>query len=78
VKDICDICHGVLVQRADDNSTAVQERLADYHNKTEPLLELFGRKRVIVKVNGTGPATEVYANLRRQLGLAGEKQVLLA
>jgi adenylate kinase len=73
VPDVCDVCHGTLVQRADDNAAAVRERLADYHGKTEPLIDLFRRKGLIVKVDGTRPPADVYADLRRQLGLDGAK-----
>jgi adenylate kinase len=73
VADVCDVCGGALVQRADDNSTAIRERLAEYHSKTEPLLDLFRCKGLIVKVDGTSSAAGVYADLRRQLGLACDK-----
>jgi adenylate kinase len=69
VPDVCDVCGGALVTRADDNPAAVRERLKDYHEKTEPLLELFRRKGLIVKVDGTRPPDEVYQGLRRQLRL---------
>src|SRR5882724_9169764 len=41
VADCCDVCGGPLAARADDTPQAVRERLADYHTKTEPILELF-------------------------------------
>jgi adenylate kinase len=68
--DTCDVCGGQLVARADDNKEAVQARLADYHNKTAPILELFRKKDLIVAVDGTKPAAEVQAELRRRLGLS--------
>ena len=37
-------------------------RLADYHNKTKPILELFSRKELIVSVDGSKPAVDVQAN----------------
>jgi adenylate kinase len=69
VPDVCDVCKGALVARADDTPEAVRARLKDYHTKTEPTLELFGMKGLIVRVDGTRPAEEVYAQLRRGLGL---------
>src|SRR5262249_52017874 len=66
---VCDVCHGALVVRADDKPEAVQERLHDYHSKTEPILDLFRRKELVVAVDGTQPATEVQAEIRRRLGL---------
>jgi adenylate kinase len=69
VPGVCDVCGGSLVLREDDNPAAVRERLADYHAKTEPILELFRRKELILRVDGTPPAPQVYQDIRRQLGL---------
>ena len=67
--DVCDVCKGKLVARADDNLEAVKGRLADYHAKTKPILELFRRKELVVAVDGTRPVAEIQQELRRQLGL---------
>jgi len=67
--DVCDVCKGKLVARADDNLEAVKGRLADYHAKTKPILELFRRKELVVAVDGTRPVSEIQRELRRQLGL---------
>jgi adenylate kinase len=66
---ICDVCGGSLTARADDNADAVANRLADYHNKTKPILELFSRKELIVSVDGSKPAAAVQVELREKLGL---------
>jgi adenylate kinase len=66
---VCDVCGGPLVARADDTAEAVSHRLQDYHNKTQPILELFRCKELVVAVDGTKPAAEVQAKLRSQLGL---------
>jgi adenylate kinase len=68
--DTCDVCGGQLVARADDNSDAVRARLADYHGKTEPIMELFRKKDLVVAVDGTKPVEQVQADLRKQLGLS--------
>jgi adenylate kinase len=69
VPDVCDVCGGALVVRSDDKPEAIRARLADYHGKTEPTLELFRKKGLVVRVDGTRPAEEVYQQLRRGLGL---------
>ena len=71
VTDVCDICGGALVARADDTAEAVHTRIRDYHAKTEPILELFRRKELIVTVDGTNAPALVQEELRRRLGLAG-------
>ncbi len=67
--DTCDVCKGKLVQRADDTLEAVHERLRDYREKTQPLLELFQAKEFVVTLDGTRSADEVQRELRRQLAL---------
>jgi adenylate kinase len=67
---ICDVCGGKLTARDDDHPEAVANRLADYHNKTKPILDLFSRKELIVSVDGSKPAVGVQAEIREKLGLA--------
>jgi adenylate kinase len=67
--DVCDVCGGKLVARPDDTPEAVRARLADYHAKTEPVLELFRRKELVVDADGALPATEVQKQVREQLQL---------
>jgi adenylate kinase len=66
---ICDVCGGQLTSRADDNPQAVANRLADYHNKTQPILDLFKRKELIIFVDGAKTQSEVQAEIREKLGL---------
>ena len=68
--DVCDVCHGALVARADDTAEAVGERLHDYHTKTKPILDVFRRKELILTVDGTKSAADVQKEIRQQLGLA--------
>jgi adenylate kinase len=70
VPDVCDVCGGRLVARADDAVEAVRARLRDYHAKTEPVLDLFRTKEVVLAVDATQPAAEVQAEIRRRLGVA--------
>ena len=69
VADVCDVCKGRLVQRADDNLDAVRDRLRDYREKTQPLLDLFQAKEFVVTVDGTHGAKEIQAEIRKQLVL---------
>src|SRR5271170_6087869 len=41
IEDTCDVCRGSLRAREDDNPEALAARLADYHQQTKPLLEIF-------------------------------------
>ncbi|HEV3115774.1 MAG TPA: nucleoside monophosphate kinase [Gemmataceae bacterium] len=72
VADTCDVSGGPLITRADDTPAAVRERLREYHSKTEPVLELFRGKGLIVTVDGTKAPEMVQQDIRRQLGLAAQ------
>ncbi|HET6424856.1 MAG TPA: nucleoside monophosphate kinase [Planctomycetaceae bacterium] len=67
--DRCDVCGGTLTMRDDDNPDAVRARLKDYRTKTEPILELFGRKELVIQTNGNQTVAEIQADIRRQLKL---------
>jgi adenylate kinase len=73
VADTCDVCGGPLVAREDDTPEAVRGRLRDYHAQTEPVLELFRRKGLVVVTDGTRPPEEVYQDIRRKLGLTPQR-----
>jgi adenylate kinase len=69
VDGVCDVCKGALVARADDTPEAVNERLREYHTKTQPILDVFRRKELILTVDGTKSAAEVQREIRQQLAL---------
>ena len=73
VANTCDICGAMLIARPDDIPEAVHARLQDYHTKTQPILELFRRKELVVTVDGTRSSAEVQQDLRRQLGQKSER-----
>ncbi len=49
---ICDACGGELVQRSDDAPETVLERLAVYHEKTEPLKAYYEKQNKLFIVEG--------------------------
>jgi adenylate kinase len=69
VPSVCDNCGGRLVARADDTPEAIRTRLAEYREKTRPILDLLRVKELIVVVDGTPPPDVVQAEIRRRLGL---------
>lgn len=60
VADICDECDGTLVQRDDDQSEAIKERLRIYHDNTEPMLARLEELGVLRRIDGAGSIEEVY------------------
>ena len=47
----CDACGGDLVRREDDTEEALAVRLREYHEKTNPVLDIFRRKEYVVSVD---------------------------
>ena len=69
VAERCDMCGGELTTREDDQPAALASRLADYHAKTQPIIELFERKEFVAHIDATRRVEEVQAQIRERLGL---------
>jgi adenylate kinase len=65
----CDVCGSALVTREDDTEAALAVRLREYHEKTNPVLEIFRRKEYVVTVDARPPKQEVQQEIRKQLDL---------
>jgi adenylate kinase len=69
VDDTCDVCGGRLITRDDDHPEALAQRLADYREKTAPVIELFQRKEYVATVDATKPPERVFSDIVAQLDL---------
>lgn len=69
VAGICDEDGGPLVQRADDNAETVTKRLAEYEEKTAPLVGYYERQGNTVHVDALGPIDIVTAKIIAAAGL---------
>jgi adenylate kinase len=65
----CDLCGGQLVAREDDTEAALKVRLRDYHEQTNPALDLFRRKEYVTTVDARPAPEVVQRTLRQRLGL---------
>jgi len=65
----CDSCGGELVAREDDTEEALAVRLREYHEKTDPVLDLFRRKEYVITVDARPPKEAVQEDIRKKLGL---------
>lgn len=67
---ICDKCGGELLQRKDDVEETVAKRINVYLEQTEPLIDYYTKKGIVVNVDGERPIAEVgkeiVANLRKK------------
>jgi adenylate kinase len=66
---VCDVCHGSLVAREDDNPDALAVRVSEYHEETTPLIELFERKEFVATFDATRPVEEVQDAIRDRFAL---------
>ncbi|MFI0352142.1 adenylate kinase family protein [Actinomadura sp. 9N407] len=69
VEGRCDVCGGELLTREDDNDAALAERLRTYHEKTDPVLDLFRQKEYVATIDARAPIEAVQRDLRGKLGL---------
>jgi adenylate kinase len=60
VADVCDVCGGSLERREDDTPEALARRLANYYAETEPVIDVFGRKELVVRIDATPSKDEVF------------------
>lgn len=69
VPDTCDVCGGQLLARADDNPEALSVRIAQYHEQTRPVLDIFDRKEYVASVDADAPVEVVQQAIRARLAL---------
>ena len=65
----CDMCGGGLITREDDTEEALAVRLRDYHNQTNPVLEIFRRKEYVYTVDARPAPEVIQQQIRECLGL---------
>lgn len=67
-QDICDKCGGTLYQRADDNEATVSKRIEVYLNETQPLIDYYKGKDILVTINGQQEINKVFEDIVAALG----------
>ena len=53
--------------RADDNPDAIRTRLVGYRNQTSPLLDYYGKKGLLVTIDGLGAIEEIWSRIEAVL-----------
>ena len=66
---VCDVCGGNLITREDDTEEALVVRLREYHDKTDPVLDLFRRKEYVAVIDATASKEEIQQEIRDKHGL---------
>jgi adenylate kinase len=62
--NICDICGSEVFQRADDKAEAVQNRLDVYKKQTQPLINYYKEKGILVTLDGTKDIDVVFKDIK--------------
>lgn len=63
----CDECRSELYQRDDDKPKAIKQRLKVYHDETRPIIEHYGKKRILKTVDASQSVENVFADITKQL-----------
>ncbi|MEJ5186335.1 MAG: adenylate kinase [Candidatus Geothermincolales bacterium] len=71
VDGVCDACGGELYQRDDDREETVRARLEEYRRKTQPLIDYYREKGLLVEVAGDGGIDEVTRAIQDALQSVG-------
>ncbi len=66
-KEICDLCGGDLYQRSDDNEETVSKRIKVYLEQTQPLIEYYSQKGILINVDGKQEIDKVTADIEKAL-----------
>jgi len=67
VENVCDVCGGEIIQRADDSVETVTNRIKVYYEKTRPLLDYYDKKGLLVNIDGSSDANETFKLIREVL-----------
>lgn len=61
--DVCDLCHGPLIQRKDDTIEVLTERLDAYETQTKPLVNFYKERNLLKSVDGLQDIEDVFKDI---------------
>lgn len=59
----CPKCGGELYQRTDDNEATVRNRMKVYREQTQPLIDYYARRGILVDIDGDRDIDEVFRDV---------------
>jgi adenylate kinase len=62
-----------LEGRSDDNEATIRTRMAEYHQKTAPLVAYYRARGVLAEVDGTGSVEAVASRIQQTLAAAAQE-----
>jgi adenylate kinase len=67
VDNVCDHCGHALAQRADDSPESIRIRLAEYRNKTEPLMDYYAKRGLLHAIDANADPHAVFRRVEAVL-----------
>lgn len=67
VEGICDECGGELYQRKDDTVESLSVRLDEYKKSTEPVLDFYESKKLLISVDANQSVDDVWKDILKAL-----------
>lgn len=64
---VCDQCGGELYQRADDSEAAIKNRIDVYKKQTQPLIDYYRKKGLLIDIDGEREIDEVRSDIMKAL-----------
>lgn len=68
VENTCDVCGGELIQRKDDTLETVSKRIEVYLEQTQPLIDYYEKKGILVNIDGKQDIDKVFKDIVMALG----------
>jgi len=63
-EDVCDVCGEDLYIRDDDKPDVIKNRLAQYREKTAPLVDWYDERGLLERIDGANAPDDVYEDVR--------------
>lgn len=64
---VCDLCGGELMTRPDDTEEAIRNRLNEFMDKTQPVLEHYEKQGKLIKINGEQSIEDVHQDILKAI-----------
>ena len=66
-------CGGKLIKRVDDEPEAIKTRLGLYHKETEPLISIFEKENILMRIDGERPIQQIFIDIIARLEKASDE-----
>lgn len=74
IEGICDLCGSSLIKRDDDTLDLIQKRLDVYKKETKPILDYYGKEKILFNVEGEKDVNETKKDIKKELERIGRSK----